>query len=188
MNIRAWIGRESRPADIYALAWHGEEVERAADHRAAERRRFFMVPTRRLPAGRHGIGLKKFAMLSEGRGLRSARGDHPRSLVTAPAAPPPAHRLHLAIPALRPTASDQAQARVAPPSLPRAGTGRAARGPEAAGFLSCRGSSEFVRLGRRVTGIARPNHLIMSLIRGQHGICEGLNGATKGQEGDRFLR
>ena len=64
----AWIGRAGRPADIYVFAWHGEEAEQAVDHRAPEQWRFFVIPTKCLPATQHSIGLAKLGMLSEGVG------------------------------------------------------------------------------------------------------------------------
>ena len=60
--------RSGGPADIYVFTWHGEEAEQAVDRRAPEQWRFFVVPTKRLPATQHSIGLAKLGMLSEGVG------------------------------------------------------------------------------------------------------------------------
>ena len=84
---------------------------------------------------------------------------------TAPVAPPPTQSLHLAALVIRLAASDQAPARVAPPSLPRTGTGRAARGPEAAGFHVSSGFVGVCPPGASRGGNCAPNHLIMSFFQ-----------------------
>ena len=53
-----------RHADLYVMAWHGEQDVRIADHRQPEQWQFYVVPEHRLPAGQKTIGLNPLGSLS----------------------------------------------------------------------------------------------------------------------------
>lgn len=54
-----------RLAEIHVFAWHGEETESVADHRAPKQWTFFVIPTRSLRANQRSIGLLDLEKLTE---------------------------------------------------------------------------------------------------------------------------
>ena len=58
-----WIREPGRHADIYIFAWHPEQNEDVADHRAPEQWMFYVVPTKALPE-KQRIGLAEIESLT----------------------------------------------------------------------------------------------------------------------------
>ena len=65
----SWMAPPGGVAEIYIFAWHGEARESAADHRAPEQWRFFVLPARNLPARQRIIGLLEIEELTDAIGI-----------------------------------------------------------------------------------------------------------------------
>ena len=79
-----WLEGPDRFADLYVFAWHGEERASVAEQRAPHQWRFFVVPTRRLPANRHSIGLPGLRELADDVGYEALRFTVNRALADLP--------------------------------------------------------------------------------------------------------
>lgn len=64
-NETDWIALPGRHADIYIFAWQPETERDVADHRCADRWRFYIVPEHELPEDQKSIGLSPVKKLSE---------------------------------------------------------------------------------------------------------------------------
>ena len=61
-----WVPTDlCRQADVYVLAWHGEDNPSFTDHRQARQWRFFVLPESQLPPGQKSISLNPLHNLVE---------------------------------------------------------------------------------------------------------------------------